>query len=179
MRITDTHIYFWGGEYSQWYKSNFTVFINETIGWVEFNTAEQYMMFMKAFTFGDFETMKKLQFMSDPKECKKLGRQVKNFNEKEWDKVKFDIVVNGNIQKFHQNFMLFDKMRFTGNKTFVEGSPYDKIWGVGIKWDDDRILDEKNWQGQNLLGKALGEARKMLMKLGSPKGTRNFKNRLV
>jgi predicted NAD-dependent protein-ADP-ribosyltransferase YbiA (DUF1768 family) len=41
----------------------------------------------------------------------------------------------------------------------VEGTPFDPIWGVMIKWDDDRILDEKNWRGQNLLGKVLMRVR--------------------
>ena len=47
----------------------------------------------------------------------------------------------------------------TGDKTLVEGSPFDKIWGVGIADNDDRILNEANWRGKNLLGKALEEVR--------------------
>jgi len=35
MRITDDAIYFWGGSFSQWFKSNFTV------DGVEYVTAEQ------------------------------------------------------------------------------------------------------------------------------------------
>ena len=31
-----------------------------------------------------------------------------------------------------------------GNKRFVEGNPYDKVWGVGISWEDRRIYDERN-----------------------------------
>ena len=46
----------------------------------------------------------------------------------------------------------------------VEGSPVDPIWGVGLHFDDDLILDEKNWKGQNLLGKCLMQARKKLLK---------------
>lgn len=43
----------------------------------------------------------------------------------------------------------------TGDRVIVEGSAYDPIWGVKIDWQDDRILDQANWQGLNLLGKAL------------------------
>lgn len=172
MRETDTHIYFWGGHFSQWYKSKFLVFVNEIIGWREFETAEQYMMYMKALLFNDQETAAKILRESDPKKCKNFGRSVKNFDSKIWDEKKFGIVVDGNIQKFHHSFILFDKLKFTNNKILVEASPYDKVWGVGLHEDDDLILDEKNWRGQNLLGKALMEARSMLKKLGSPKGTR-------
>jgi ribA/ribD-fused uncharacterized protein len=50
-------------------------------------------------------------------------------------------------------------LKGTGRRIIVEGSPKDRIWGVGIKWDDPRILDPKNWDGLNLLGVALGEVR--------------------
>ena len=45
----------------------------------------------------------------------------------------------------------------SGDKHIVEGSVQDKIWGVGVSWDDDAILDEANWRGgpnNNRLGKA-------------------------
>ena len=47
----------------------------------------------------------------------------------------------------------------SADRIFVEASPYDKIWGVGLYETDDRILDEKNWLGENLLGKAITEVR--------------------
>ena len=50
----------------------------------------------------------------------------------------------------------------TGDRIIVEASPYDKIWGVGLEENDPRILNEKNWRGQNLLGKALIEVRQSL-----------------
>ena len=47
----------------------------------------------------------------------------------------------------------------TGNKILVEGSPVDKVWGVGLNYNDEYILDSSNWKGSNLLGKALMEVR--------------------
>ena len=44
----------------------------------------------------------------------------------------------------------------------VEGSPYDGIWGVKLGLDDPRIHDPNQWQGENLLGFALMEARDIL-----------------
>lgn len=38
-------------------------------------------------------------------------------------------------------------------------SPYDVIWGIGLHWNDDDCLDENNWKGKNLLGKALMKVR--------------------
>jgi hypothetical protein len=45
---------------------------------------------------------------------------------------------------------------------FVEASPVDKIWGVGLAEDDPLIYDKANWLGQNLLGKALNAAQDMI-----------------
>ena len=35
----------------------------------------------------------------------------------------------------------------------------DKIWGIGLHYNDDKVLDESNWNGQNLLGKCIMKAR--------------------
>lgn len=38
----------------------------------------------------------------------------------------------------------------------------DTRWGIGLSADNDRVLDESQWQGENLLGKVLMEVRKEL-----------------
>lgn len=160
MRITDTHVYFWGGPFSQWYMSDF-----KSLG-REYCCAEQYMMEKKALIFNDLETRQKIMDSKDPKEIKALGRQIKNFDPKIWDKIKLTIVINGNYAKFSCNKELWKLINETGDKILVEASPYDKIWGVGLAEEDDRILDESNWQGENLLGKALMTARTSLRRHG-------------
>jgi len=50
----------------------------------------------------------------------------------------------------------------TGSKILVEASPEDCIWGVGLEENDPLILDEANWKGQNLLGKALMKVRDVI-----------------
>ena len=37
----------------------------------------------------------------------------------------------------------------------VEASPYDKIWGIGLKKEDAIKISEDKWPGENLLGKVL------------------------
>lgn len=53
----------------------------------------------------------------------------------------------------------------TGDRIIVEASPYDCIWGVGLSEEDDDLYNG-NWNGQNLLGKALMEVREKLNKKG-------------
>ena len=40
----------------------------------------------------------------------------------------------------------------------VEASPFDKIWGIGLK-PSTKAFSKANWKGANLLGKAIGAAR--------------------
>ena len=47
------------------------------------------------------------------------------------------------------------------NKIFVEASPIDKIWGVGLAENNDLILDPKNWKGLNYLGEIVTDIRKI------------------
>ena len=158
MKETLTHIYFWGSIYSQWAKCSFKDESNRI-----FSTAEQFMMYHKALLFGDTATAEAILKTNDPKKQKALGRLVKGFNEDLWNSNKFNIVVKGNLLKFSQSENLKKQLLSTENKVLVEGSPYDTVWGVGLKYDDPKILDEKNWQGENLLGKALMEVRKTLI----------------
>ena len=50
----------------------------------------------------------------------------------------------------------------TGNCVLIEASPYDGIWGVRLRADDSRIQNPSKWQGENLLGFALMEARDII-----------------
>lgn len=149
-RETDTHIFFWGGFLSQWSKAPFY----DKVSNINFQNAEQYMMYNKAILFNDTDIAFKILETGNPKRCKELGRLIKNFDPIFWDNSKYDIVVNGNKLKFG-NHTLMTKLLLTEDKILVEASPYDKVWGIGLHFIDDRVLDETMWQGTNLLGKAL------------------------
>ncbi len=120
------------------------------------------MMYKKALLFEDLSTAEKILQTDDPKKQKALGRKVNGFREDIWNIHKFDIVVKGNLLKFSQNENLKKQLLATEDKILVEGSPYDKIWGVGLKWDDPKILNSANWKGENLLGMALMKTRDIL-----------------
>ena len=140
---------FWRGPFSQWLPSNFTV------NGVKYTYAEQYMMHQKALLFGDKETAKKIMDAKDPHTQKHLGREVKNFNNEKWINNRERIVYEGNYAKFTQNKDLYDILMQTGDKTLVEASPVDKVWGIGLAEDDPNSQDETKWKGLNLLGKVL------------------------
>lgn len=159
MKETETHIFFWREYLSNWKESPFVV------DGVTYNCVEQWMMAKKAEFFGDKETLNKILATTSPREQKDLGRQVKNYDDQKWSEVRFDVVVQGTIEKYKQNKSLFHRLLKTGDKILVEASPQDNIWGVALSEDDPLILDPNNWKGQNLLGKALMEARKQLREM--------------
>lgn len=161
MNITDEHVAFWGGPFSNFYPCK----IHVDSDWDEkpvdltFKSSEQYFMWQKAMYFGDEETAEEILKAKTPKEAKALGRQVNGFDEKEWEVAREAAMWNAVLLKFRQNE---DLKKYLTNrlfvfKKFVEGSPVDCIWGVGLRWDDPRIDDESNWKGLNLLGKTLNK----------------------
>jgi len=153
MRITTTHVYFWDGFLSNWHPAPIAV------DGLNVPDSETLFMVLKAKHFKDDDIARQIIESTHPGDAKKLGRQIKNFDNAEWDRVKLGVMVNACILKFRQNQELLEQLLDTGTRTLVEASPYDKVWGVGLKEDNDAILDEKNWLGENLLGKALMEVR--------------------
>lgn len=149
MRITNKHVFFWNGIYSQWHKAQMT------IGGIEYNSCEQYMMHQKALLFDDEIIADLIMQEKNPKEQKKYGRQIRNFDKAIWEKNCLAIVFEGNLAKFSQNPELKAEMLSTGNKIFVEASPLDHIWGIGLDENAENIDDPSYWLGLNLLGQAL------------------------
>lgn len=159
------------GPLSQWYGS----YKNHTCGGLipsfdgvqvndfKCNCAEQWMMLMKAALFGDEESFNAIMKETSAKGQKELGRKIKNFDQAIWDANKYRIVLYGNILKFTQderlkNFIL----QFPKETVFVEASQWDSVWGIGLDIKNPDALDQTEWRGENLLGKALSEVRNVL-----------------
>ena len=158
MRETDTHIYFFRNKdiYSNFYYSNIK------ISTITFCCSEQALMYFKARLFKDDEIAGNILQNNNPHEIKQLGRKVKNFDENIWLKERDTILFQILYQKFCKNPYLKKELLKTNDKILVEASPYDKIYGVGLSEDNDNILDDKNWKGENLLGNILMNVRDML-----------------
>lgn len=148
--------FFWDGSFSQWAASPFRV------GTLSFTHAEQFMMHGKAVLFGDYETAAAILAATTPREQKHLGREVKNFIPEAWELFREGVVYTGSYAKFTQNPDLCAALLATRGTTLVEASPYDRIWGIGLKEDDPRARDRSQWQGLNLLGKILTGVREQI-----------------
>ena len=146
-------IFFLNSYLSQWYASNF-----EEDDETPFSSCEQYMMYRKAELFKDEKAIIDIFMNEHPSIIKKIGRNVKNFDKKIWDKHKEEIVYRGNYLKFTQNPKLKKKLLDTKEKILVECNPKDSIWGIGKSINDITLSKTEEW-GENLLGKQLMKVR--------------------
>jgi ribA/ribD-fused uncharacterized protein len=161
------YLFFWGAEprvpgavdascLSQWYAAPF-----ELEG-ARYPTAEHFMMAEKARLFGDLEIAERILASAHPGEAKKLGREVRGYDDARWSAERAGVVVRGNLGKFGQHAALKRFLLETGDEVLVEASPADAIWGIGLSREDARAADPRRWRGQNLLGFALMEVRSRL-----------------
>jgi ribA/ribD-fused uncharacterized protein len=161
------HLFVWGHEarpgapvgkqcLSQWYEAPFTE------DGRTYPTAEHYMMVGKALLFGDGHTARRVLAARTPGEAKSLGRQVRGFDEDTWVANRVEVVVRGNLAKFGAHEDLRSYLLDTGDRVLVEASPVDRIWGIGLAADDERVHDPAAWRGLNLLGEALMTVRERL-----------------
>lgn len=162
MKITDEYVFFYKDWLSNYQRTKFDV---EWKGVkYTFTSTEQGFMYIKAITFGDNVTAQKILNTDDPNKCRKLGRQVKGYNDAEWAKIRYDVFYTLNWAKYTQDKKLQEKLldpQFDGKK-FVEASPIDKIWGIGYAEDNPNIEFTYMYWGKNYLGRILTNIRKRL-----------------
>ena len=95
----------------------------------------------------------------DPTAHKRIGRGVRNFDNAVWDRVREDSVLAGNLAKFSQNPTVKYHLLSTGSKSLAEASPFDPVWGIGLRADDPEVRDPRLWRGKHFIGKALSSVR--------------------
>ncbi len=180
--------FFWKADspFSQWHPSPFKYKDKQFI------SAEQFMMYSKAKLFGDDVVADKIMHLNNAllskdlisgnieaggiindkenfkvwskiqKKFKDLGKEVKGFDEEIWKQKRVPIVTVGSREKFEQNPKLKEKLLATGNKTLVEASVFDKIWGIGLEKHRPEAQDRNQWKGLNLLGEILTNVKKKM-----------------
>lgn len=162
-----TYFFFWGHRaekdgkigkscLSPWWPASFTV------DGVTYPSAEHFMMAEKARLFGDSATQERIIAAESPSKAKQLSREVKGFDQKTWNKAKFEVVVCGNLHKFSQDKQLRTFLLATAPRVLVGTTSVDSLWGIGLAPTDVRTRNPEEWKGQNLLGFALMEARQRL-----------------
>ena len=126
-----------------------------------FHSSEQLIQYNKAKHFRDNVTMAQILSASTPLECKRLAREIVNYNEDNWRMVAKNMCFEGLKEKFAQNPSLVETLLKTDNKTLVECS-FDRIWGNGVPLGDRSCMDRQKWYNVGILGEMLMEIRSQL-----------------
>ena len=157
-------VFFWQSPscFSHWTPSSFIV------DGERYNCGEQFFAAAKARMFGDKDTLRQIMRYPNPATHKHLGRKVRGFDQKVWERERENVVLTGNYFKFLQNPRMLRHLLGTKSKTLAEASPTDAIWGIGLRADKAAAVRPSQWPGSNLLGKALMAVRDLLKDQAPP-----------
>ncbi len=165
MQDKEKFTFFLGGPFSNFYPAFFT----DKEG-ITYSCSEQFYMAKKALFFKDNYYFDKIINEKNPKLQKKYGRSVRNFDESVWYGYTSDenpakkYMSEGNFLKYSQNEKLRELLLKTEGTTLVEASPYDSIWGIGMRSDQFGATIRRFWKGKNWMGEILTEIRDTFIK---------------
>ncbi|KAF1780386.1 Conserved hypothetical protein CHP02464 [Phytophthora cactorum] len=149
-----------------------------------FYSSEQYFMKRKQELFDPDNGKLAIAILraKAPAVAKKLGRQVKNYDDEVWAEHRYEVMLEALKLKFSSDEDLAAKLLATSNKSLYEASRRDAIWGIGLsvasvakmlresesfRRTGDVDTETRNLCfGKNLLGNALMEARAWLQPQG-------------
>lgn len=159
-----------------------------------FRHSEQYYMYCKAIYFGDQVAATDTIGSNSATKCKSVGRSVKGFSDKAWEKHDLKVRVmeealwwkfgGGQLEAYIENSngnptdkglgtkedrltaleALGRQLLETGERQLVEAAGRDRYWGIGYRLKDVPHLWQGNW-GRNQLGKSLMTVRGRLRRL--------------
>jgi ribA/ribD-fused uncharacterized protein len=178
---TQRAVYFYGqknpavGFLSNFHPCEFT-----DAGGRRFFSSEQYFMKRKQELFDSQNETLAVAILQarTPSVAKKLGRQVKNYDDAVWGEHRYEVMLQALKLKFASDEALASKLLATGDKALYEASRRDAVWGIGLSVANvakmfresesfrltgyvDQEIQEMCF-GANLLGNALMEARAWL-----------------
>ncbi|MFI4978287.1 MAG: NADAR family protein [Solirubrobacterales bacterium] len=121
-----------------------------------FKTAEHALMHAKALMMGDAETAAKILEAPSPYLAKKLGREVKDYDEAKWVAGRRAAMVRILRRKASQHDEIRYALEDTRDARLVEASPLDSVWGSGC--GTKQAMTGK-FKGENLLGQCWEQVR--------------------
>ena len=128
---------------------------------VSYNCGEQYISSQKAKLFKDPDTLNKIMNENHPVKQKQLCKNIKNFDNTEWENKAEELITPGLHAKFSQCKDAKDMLQKTGSRLIVEANPYDTFLGGGVHLRSN-MWKNNELKGRNMMGKILMSIRTKL-----------------
>eukprot|EP00927_Polykrikos_kofoidii_P073791 TRINITY_DN69816_c0_g1_i1.p1 TRINITY_DN69816_c0_g1~~TRINITY_DN69816_c0_g1_i1.p1 ORF type:complete len:507 (-),score=65.23 TRINITY_DN69816_c0_g1_i1:212-1669(-) len=132
--------------------------------------SETAIMVCKAAVMGDEKMFELMKTAKQPGYVKRLGRRVQRFDKDAWNRIVCSVAFEVVFQKFAKTPRLGEVLLGTGDVLLAEATHNDVNWGIGIDMWDERLRCPAKWDGSNILGWALMEARDALRGVASLTG---------
>lgn len=162
-QIKDIH----NGRYFFFYKSklsNFNISPFNIYG-RQFQCGQQALHWKKSMFFDDVETAELIYNNGlNPRQCLRLGRTVKNYNDQAWSSVRQSIMYQISLARFLQVQSVRNQLLQTGDKILVQASPIDFKYGIGIDIQTAKKTPDSEWKGDNMLGRVLTDVKNEIRK---------------
>eukprot|EP00930_Biecheleria_cincta_P059103 TRINITY_DN44865_c0_g1_i1.p1 TRINITY_DN44865_c0_g1~~TRINITY_DN44865_c0_g1_i1.p1 ORF type:complete len:263 (-),score=48.49 TRINITY_DN44865_c0_g1_i1:23-811(-) len=140
--------------------------LSESERTVACNFSEKAIMLCKAASMSDREGFFRIaKSKAQPSAIKKMGRDsrvIKRFDQRLWERIECSVAFEVVFQKFSKLPELRTQLLATQDWLIAEATSNDKNWGTGLDKGDKRNQTPKQWQGTNMLGWALMQARAAL-----------------
>ena len=116
----------------------------------------------KAHLFHEHRALELILSTSEAQSHKGIKRSVRGFDNAVWERERENDVLAGTVAKFSQNPGTKHHLLGTGNKILAETSPFDQVWGIGLRANDPDAHEPHLWRGKKLLRQALSTVRDLL-----------------
>lgn len=130
----------------------------------KYNSVEQFLFAEKARHQGDEISEARIMNNREARIAKQIGEKIEWEDRKAWKEFAKQKLKEGNMAKYIQNEHLRQQLFDTSPKVFVEASPNDTYWGVGLSKTNKDIQCQEKWKGKNVMGFLLTELRDEMMK---------------
>lgn len=167
VKIDDENLIFYN---SKCVLSNWNTEYPFRVNGQEYICVEQYVNEEKAYNFGDSKAAQQIRDASDPREMKRIGEHIRNYDHREWATMVADVTYRGLQAKFsdEQARGAKDFLLSTGTRILGEASRND-YWGTGLHISDPNALKSKEWTGSNTSGRMLMKIRSKIQEIDKPK----------
>jgi hypothetical protein len=129
---------------------------------ITFNCAEQLFQYKKCVYFDDRTSAELILASTEPSKQKYLAKNIHRFDEEKLNKVASEAMHGVLLHKYRQNSDLRNFLLATGDKTIIEASAHDKLWGSGLSLSNKYCLEHDKQSGDNLMGQLLMSVREQL-----------------